>query len=488
MYENTMLRKNIKFKDQTCPEMSVTNKTVPSIHVGIVGGGVAGATTALFLAQAGAQITLFEEGSSLVNGPPMCHLHAGGNFYRDISDDDCIKLLKRSIELLEVYPYALNKRPTVFAVPKRDSGSPEDLLPRLEKVREAYAELIHKDSSKALLGPAEDYFKSYSRDQVAALSLRDYPKENLTTDDWLVPVAKNINLDEFQFPLIVVQEYGLSLFRLAASASLSLEAHKNVQVYNNCKVDDIREQGNAWNIISNGTQTQVDFIVNSSGYRSGVIDDLLEVKRERLLEFKAAYLAKWPEIQGDWPELVIHGQRNTADGMIQLSPYSNGLFQIHGMTDKVTLFKDGLASSTESSAQPNLNKTFQERLTSGWNEKDLVERTQAAIDHASVLVPSFASAKTAGKPLFGAQQIPGKDAKLRTADVSFSGDNYARTEIIKASSAPAAARAIVKQLQDTGRLTVNNQLAVSTEKLSFKEIHKLANQLAKERGFPQELV
>ena len=49
---------------------------------GIIGGGIAGSTIALKLSQIGIKSILFEAGSSLVNGPPMCHLHAGGNLYR----------------------------------------------------------------------------------------------------------------------------------------------------------------------------------------------------------------------------------------------------------------------------------------------------------------------------------------------------------------------------------------------------------------------
>lgn len=50
--------------------------------VAIIGGGIAGSTTAIRLAQSGIKSILFESSSSLVNGPPMCHLHAGGALYR----------------------------------------------------------------------------------------------------------------------------------------------------------------------------------------------------------------------------------------------------------------------------------------------------------------------------------------------------------------------------------------------------------------------
>ena len=63
-------------------------------RVAIIGAGVAGATTALKLAMQGVEVTVFEKEQSPISGPPFCHLHAGGNLYREISDEQCVKLLK----------------------------------------------------------------------------------------------------------------------------------------------------------------------------------------------------------------------------------------------------------------------------------------------------------------------------------------------------------------------------------------------------------
>lgn len=54
------------------------------MKVAIVGAGIAGSTIAHKIASENPnyQVYLFEAGSSLVNGPPICHLHAGGSLYR----------------------------------------------------------------------------------------------------------------------------------------------------------------------------------------------------------------------------------------------------------------------------------------------------------------------------------------------------------------------------------------------------------------------
>ncbi|MEH6815236.1 MAG: FAD-dependent oxidoreductase, partial [Pseudoalteromonas distincta] len=93
---------------------------LPKKRVGIIGGGTAGATIAIRLAALGLETYVLEKKKSLIDGPPMCHLHAGGNLYREIPDEDCIDLLKQCIDIARLYPHTIDVRPTVFAVPKRD--------------------------------------------------------------------------------------------------------------------------------------------------------------------------------------------------------------------------------------------------------------------------------------------------------------------------------------------------------------------------------
>ena len=78
--------------------MQSEQQTSVSPKIAIIGGGIAGATTAVHLAELGMDITLIEKSASLVCGPPICHLHAGGNLYREISTQQCIELLKQSID------------------------------------------------------------------------------------------------------------------------------------------------------------------------------------------------------------------------------------------------------------------------------------------------------------------------------------------------------------------------------------------------------
>ncbi|HSR73257.1 MAG TPA: FAD-dependent oxidoreductase, partial [Sulfurovum sp.] len=100
--------------------------------IAIIGGGIAGSSAALYFGQLGLNVTLFEKEAGLISGPPWCHLHAGGNLYREISDEQCIALLKQSIGFLRFYPFVVDYRPTVIILPTTDSSTPQALLPRLK--------------------------------------------------------------------------------------------------------------------------------------------------------------------------------------------------------------------------------------------------------------------------------------------------------------------------------------------------------------------
>ena len=461
--------------------------------IAIVGGGIAGSSIALYLSELGLNVSLFEKKDTLVDGPPICHLHAGGNLYREISDEQCLTLLKESIELLQLYPCAVDFRPTVIAVPTDDKGKPEELFERLEKLKNEYARLIKEDIKNRVLGSVDDYYKVFDRDEVEALKLRDTLEKPITLDEWMIPVVKNVDLTRVKFPFIMVQEYGLNIFRLAASVTLALESISHAQVSLNTLVTDIKREDNSYIVKYKQDKLEkeekFDYLINAAGFKSGEIDDMLGFTRERFVEFKAAYVAKWDN-DTVWPEVIFYGERGTPRGMAQFTPYPDGYFQLHGMTEDITLFKDGLVKSEHLSAQPKLDEKYVNKIYKGWNKSDIDKRSSLAIEHLAQFIPSFKDATIASKPLFGAQQIPGEDASLRAADVSFEGDRYARCEIVKASSVLGMADAITEKLIGLG--FVDSSLYGSrgfTNIKNFREenITDLAQDLCLQRDYPKSL-
>lgn len=469
---------------------------ISTFNVAIVGGGIAGASIALYLSELGINVSLLEKGASLVNGPPICHLHAGGNLYREISEQQCLTLLAQSVDLLRLYPFAADYRPTVLAVPKHDDGTPQELLPRLHKLQLEYQRLIDQDPENKVLGESRDYFRLFEREQLEALALQEPSQDPQSLEQWMIPVAKYVDLDKLKFPLILVQEFGLNIFRLGAGCTLSLQKNPYCQLLTNCAVTAISARGNGQSWLLDyqqegvNKQAEFDYLINAAGFRSGQIDDMLGFKRQRLVEFKAAYVARWSDSDCLWPELIFHGQRGTPNGMAQFTPYPGGYFQLHGMTDDITLFEQGLVASSEQSAQPKLGEKFLHKIDHQWSGQEMTTRTNRSIQHLSAYIPSFKSAQIGAKPLFGAQQIPGGDPTLRAADVSFVSARYARCETVKASSVLTCADEIVKQMKSCHLIAASIKpirFFPVTRGISEQAINEQAEKLAKQRDYPLSL-
>lgn len=463
-------------------------------RIAIIGGGIAGTTAAVHLGELGLNVLLMEKNAGLVSGPPICHLHAGGNLYREISEQQCIDLLEQSIETVRLYPHTLNVRPTLIAIPQSDPGLPQDILPRLATIQNAYRQLVEQDAANQVLGSVDNYFRLYQRDELDRLAQRQQTIPPQTDDEWVIPFAQHVDLDQLKYPVVLVQEYGWSVFRLAASVDLTLEALPNCQIMRRTELIDASFAENQWQLTyldAEGQQHRqsVDYLVNACGFETGRVDDMARHARQRLVEFKAAYVTHWPSCEQWWPEVIFHGPRGSEDGMAQLTPYGNGTFQLHGMTEAITLFRDGLVASSAQSAQPQLPSYLQHKIEQGWPMSAQQERTQRAIEHMSRLVPSFCNAQWAGIPLFGAQQIPGEDITLRAADVSFEANHYARLEVVKGSSALRAARQLVSVWQlkpDSAEQSIEAQHPYSM-RLTAQQVEQYAIGLSQERGYPLEL-
>lgn len=463
--------------------------------IAIIGGGIAGASVALYLSEIGLQVNLFEQGNSLVNGPPICHLHAGGNLYREIPDHQCVTLLKESIESLRLYPDSVDYRPTVIAVPIDDASEPLALMPRLQLLQKEYQKLIDIDPLNNVLGEAEQYYQSYSLEALQQLALLDEVAVPQTAQQWMIPFAKHVDLSLLKFPVVLVQEFGWNVFRLGATAALSLEKNPLSRIYLNNKVVNIEQDAaQRWHITREEVgrvRTDVyDYLINAAGFKTGQIDDFIGFKRHRLVEFKAAFVTKWQGTDGLWPEVIFHGERGTPEGMAQFTPYADNFIQLHGMTEDITLFKNGLVANTNGSAQPQLDPLFLRKIDSGWLDVEIAERGQRAIEHLARYIPAFIAASVEGKPLFGAQQIPGDDATLRAAGVSFEGDNYARCEIVKASSILSSADALTAKLAEIGfvdKKLVGRRSFPVTNSITEKSITDRAVLYTQQRGYPISL-
>lgn len=464
-------------------------------NVGIIGGGVSGVVTALEMVKYGVDTILFEQEESVVNGPPFCHLHAGGNLYPDISDEQCKVLMKQSIDMARLFPQSIDERPTFISVPKSESFDVDKIKNRLEMLVTYYEELIAEDPLNEILGAPKEYYKTYTKDDLIALAEQPTVKYPNAPDEWMSNAIQLIDYEKLKTPIILVQEYGWNLFRLAAQAQLALQQTEKCLLKLNTSVTSVKDVRNEnlehnWEVCANNNVYKVNYLVNSSGYKTGIIDASLDITAERLIEFKAAYVSKWQPISGLIPELIFHGMRGTPHGMVQLTPYCEDYYQIHGMTEGITLFKNGLIQSKDNEAQPSFDDAINEKLHHGWVPDEIKTRTESAIAYVTNFVPTFKSAIVGGPPFYGAQQIHGDDPSLRVGEVSFSSEFYARSEIIKASSALTVANQIVSKIQEEYIIPVISEKINQNsllDSVSKNEIDKLASELAIQRGYPKAL-
>ena len=463
--------------------------------VGIIGGGISGVVTAAQCADQGSDSILFEQENCVVSGPPFCHLHAGGNLYPDISEEQCRQLMKQSINIARLFPQSIDERPTFISVPKTEKIELARIEQRLEMLVAYYKELIKEDPSNEIIGTPENYYKTYTKEDIIALAAQPTVKHPTAPDEWMGNAVKLIDYETLKMPLILVQEYGWNLFRLGAQGQLALTKAEQCQLHLNTKVKkvkDVRTENwdHNWEIHTEDKIYKVNYLVNSCGFKTGELDKLLDINVERLIEFKAAYVSKWQAIPGLIPELIFHGERGTPNGMAQLTPYCEDYYQIHGMTKAITLFEDGMVQSKRNEAQPEFNEGIQHKLRRKWDEAEINTRTQQGIDFVATHVPSFKSATVGGPPLYGAQQIPGDDPSLRVGEVSFPSPSYARSEIVKASSALVVANQIIAKIQEEGIIPSiaekkkDNALLASITK---DEIDILASKLTVQRGYPEAL-
>ena len=136
-----------------------------------------------------------------------------------------------------------------------------------------------------------DYYKLYSYDDLQTVAKLNQSVQPKSFEDWIIPFAKSVDIDSLQFPVIAVQEYGWSAFRVASSATIVLESLDNCQLYIDTQVVDLNKHDTGWqleclNAEGKKIHIDADYLVNACGYETGKIDDLALAPREDWLNLK----------------------------------------------------------------------------------------------------------------------------------------------------------------------------------------------------------
>ncbi|NDC95017.1 hypothetical protein EB118_14880 [bacterium] len=383
-------------------------------RIAVVGAGVGGVYAAICCAKAfrepgsrgsNVHIDVYEKGNSILNGPPYCHLHAGGFLYPEISTIDAQILFQHAIEFALEFPDALQHKPCIIAYNKKSKYVANDLVYKCKVIHYLY-NCYYKTFGKTPFGPIDNFYYVYQRKDVDYyLKHGTFNVQNTFHD----PYAKKfidalVDINSIKYPFISVCEYVINQNMIEQTLADNFFRQPNITLYTNTfvSVDALR---NAY-----------DWVISARGFYS-VKDNV---------EYKSSWLIHIPRFT-DFPEVAIIGERGTDNGMIQITPTStqSQVFQVHCMTKDSTIISDRITVIS--------NKCIAER------GKNAITRLRTFFKNTEESKQLFSTKNTGGY-----QMVVG-DIKNRVSDYKVD-QNVINLRIIKATSVVAVVNKMVNEL------------------------------------------
>ena len=196
----------------------------------IIGGGISGCVAALELSKNPNYIIhLYEKTDTLLNGPPYCHLHAGGFLYPEMLINDCQELLHDSILFANAFPDCLLKRPTIIAYNVNSKFSTDKLLYKAKLLQ-----YIYYSKKQYIFGPPHSYYAFYNKNDI--LFAKQFGKFENTINAYhdqyvlkFVELLEDIN--SIKYPLISVCEFGIDQDKFKKNIINKLESTSNIKIF-----------------------------------------------------------------------------------------------------------------------------------------------------------------------------------------------------------------------------------------------------------------
>lgn len=309
------------------------------IEIGIIGAGVGGSVASIRLAsqlrkvandmgRLPVRVTLIEQNKDICEGPPWCHLHAGGMLYTGMKDYEARSILHHSCMFARMFnstnvpggtrPSAIQHRPTVVSI-RQDVTGPgltgDELVRKCQKVQGWYKDWV-KEYGCDPLGPPDQYFSYIDYETLVRLKESADEEEGGTTlqsfhddmsllsftepvDSTIAPGTSShihpchlpylktfakwiVDPNLVKYPVVCVQEEGIDLNIARLQLKEWMEIH-DIQLRCNTLVSNIERDSKSWIVhvkpttVSHSQINQVeetlpveetlafDFIVNSAG-------------------------------------------------------------------------------------------------------------------------------------------------------------------------------------------------------------------------------
>lgn len=400
-------------------------------NIYIIGGGISGCVTAIQLSKRSRSLNihLFEKQSDILTGPPFCHLHAGGMLYPMISFQESEQLLYDSLEFAGIFNDCLEKRPTIIAYKKNTQYNIGKLILKCKMMKYCYTNWSKSNAGKLPIGSIDNYFEMYTREDLINFKNGVRSIENKVHDPYVEKFAHYLkNVDDIQYPFISVNEYGINLESVKCKIKSIIKNSDNIFLYTNTQIS-----------LDNLVNNDQNIIINAAGYNTNSILNLPN-NNDYFLELKSSWVIKNKiEIDPYFPEIAIIGERNTPNGMLQITPLANNCYQIHCMKDDITLFSNGCVFSDKiSEFYKQFNNIIQNNK---FNEQIIITRTSNAQREICKLFNGFDNSEIVMNPLWGIQRIPGNINSKRNWSV-LQKKNYIEIHLVKGISSISVAKQI----------------------------------------------
>lgn len=441
---------------------------IESSRVAVIGGGIAGTVSALFLARQGLQVDLFEREKGIFMGSSAipAHLYSGVQYFDDISKESIRHCMHDAIAFARTLPFIINPRPTIMALAKKDIRRPEALEEACIMNRKVYTEACRKDPKNRVFGNPLHFYKKYSRADVEKILKGE--KGNNQSARWVAGFAKNTNLDDLQFPIFLIQEFGLDMRHAAGFMEQLIRENPNVRLHLSATVTKVKQvvRGTELTTISpkGDFKGHYHVVVDASGRNLGALESQLNVRNPRMVDVKLAGLFKLPRnhnVDMHVPEIYILGGKGHPAGtsfMSHVSPINPGMkdverwMVINVTTPNSTYVADGKKSNNGSGA---VNINAKDNPQAVQVLRDSNSHFHRLVNMVNLLKQRHRSIADQLQPVCGIPgsvdilggNIAGRDSGID----AHPSKRFISLNLTKAGAAVGIARALLSELQNNGR-------------------------------------
>lgn len=281
-------------------------------------------------------VDLFEKEPKIFMGSSAipAHLYSGVQYFDDISKESIRHCMHDAIAFAKTLPFCINPRPTLMAIAKKDIRRPKDLEAACIMNQTVYDAACRIDPSNKVFGSPSRFYRKYTRAQVNQVvnGAGNDCQTRFEIEDarWIANFAQHTNLDELQFPIFLIREYGLDMRYAAGFMEQVIRENKNIQLRTETEVRKIARIAHGIEICASTSKGdfkgEYHVIVDASGRNLGKLEEQVGVNNYRMVDVKLAGLFKLTDghtVEKQFPEIYILGGKGYPSGtsfMSHISP------------------------------------------------------------------------------------------------------------------------------------------------------------------------